>query len=123
MPRFLEKILTAKQWTIYADNARPEIISYLSRNGFDIKPCDKWKGSVEDGIAYIKGFKQIYVHPRCVNTSKEFRMYSYKVDKRSGEILPVLEDKMNHAIDALRYALNPYIKSDDWTAIYERLGA
>lgn len=123
MPRFLDKIPTARQWPIYADNARPEIISYLSRNGFDIKPCDKWKGSVEDGIAYIKGFKQIYVHPQCANTSKEFRMYSYKVDKRSGEILPVLDDKMNHAIDALRYALNPYIKSDDWTAIYERLGA
>jgi phage terminase large subunit len=34
-------------------------------------------------------------------------MYSYKRDKLTGDILPVIEDKHNHAIDALRYAVEP----------------
>jgi len=33
--------------------------------------------------------------------------YSYKTDKLTGDVLPVLEDKHNHCIDALRYALEP----------------
>jgi phage terminase large subunit len=31
--------------------------------------------------------------------------YSWKVDKLTDEVLPVLEDKKNHVIDAVRYAL------------------
>ena len=31
-------------------------------------------------------------------------MYSYKTDALTGTILPILEDKNNHVIDALRYA-------------------
>jgi phage terminase large subunit len=31
-------------------------------------------------------------------------MYSYKVDPLTDQVLPVLEDKHNHVIDALRYA-------------------
>jgi phage terminase large subunit len=31
-------------------------------------------------------------------------LYSYKTDPLTGKILPVLEDKKNHVIDALRYA-------------------
>jgi phage terminase large subunit len=31
-------------------------------------------------------------------------MYSYKTDSLTGVVMPVLEDKNNHVIDALRYA-------------------
>ena len=35
----------------------------------------------------------------------ELALYSYKTDRITGEVLPVLDDKNNHVIDALRYAL------------------
>lgn len=97
---------------VRADNARPESISYLSRHGIPrIESCKKGKGSVEDGVEFIKSFNEIIIHPRCVNTLREFELYSYKIDRLSGDILPVLVDKFNHAIDALRYALEPLMKA------------
>jgi len=95
-----------------ADNSRPESISYLKRHGLPrMKPCVKGKGSVEDGIAHMQSYKRIVVHPRCVNTAAEFTYYSYKVDRLSGDVLPVLVDANNHAIDAARYGLEPVMKS------------
>lgn len=95
-----------------ADNARPESISYLRRHGLPrMKPCAKGKGSVEDGVAHIKSYDEVVIHTRCTNTIEEFRMYSYKVDRLSGDVLPVLQDANNHAVDALRYALEPVMKS------------
>lgn len=102
---------SARKWPIKADNARPETISHMKRKGFPlIAPADKWKGSVEDGIACLKSFKRIVVHERCPHIAKEFRMYSFKVDRVTGDILPIIVDKWNHGIDALRYALDGYIK-------------
>ena len=49
------------------------------------------------------------IHPRCTETAKEFRLYSYKVN-RAGDVLPVILDMYNHHIDAIRYALEPVIK-------------
>jgi phage terminase large subunit len=34
----------------------------------------------------------------------ELTLYSYKTDPITGQVLPILEDKNNHLIDALRYA-------------------
>jgi phage terminase large subunit len=64
---------------------------------------------VEQGISYLRSFKQIIIHPRCKGTIEEFKNYSYKKDKHTDEILPVIVDKYNHAIDALRYSISPYI--------------
>jgi hypothetical protein len=45
------------------------------------------------------------VHPRCnVLLRQELENYSYKVDPLTEEVLPILEDRYNNAIDALRYA-------------------
>jgi phage terminase large subunit len=59
---------------------------------------------VEDGVQFLRGFREIVVHERCKHTADEMKHYSYKVDKLTGDILPVLEDAHNHCIDALRYA-------------------
>lgn len=105
-----DSIPTSRTWPIKADSARPETISYMRRRGFNISPAKKWGGSVEDGIAVIKSFKSVVIHPRCKHTAEEFRLYSYKVDKNNGDILPVIVDANNHCIDALRYSLDGYIK-------------
>lgn len=102
---------SADGWSIYCDSARPETISFLKLRrweipingkvkqvGFNLKPCDKWKGSVEDGIDYLRSFEKIYIHPTCKHTIDEFRNYSYEVDKKTGEVLPKLIDSYNHCL-------------------------
>lgn len=103
---------------IRADSARPESISYLRRKDPAgkrphlprIKSVEKWKGSVEDGIKFLRSFREIVIHPRCRALIKETRKYSYKVDRLSGEVTSIIIDADNHYIDALRYALAPIIK-------------
>jgi phage terminase large subunit len=94
----------ALKWTITADSARPETVSYMKRKGFRIIPAIKGPGSLEDGIEFLRTF-DIVVHPRCVHTIEELTLYSWKTDPLTGEILPVLADKDNHLIDAARYGL------------------
>ncbi len=105
------KIKDIEKYVICADCARPESISYLKRNGLPkIRGVKKWSGSVIDGIEFIKSFDKIIIHPKCENTISEFRLYSYKIDKRTDTILPEVEDLNNHIIDAIRYALEPIYK-------------
>jgi len=100
------------------DNARPESISHIRRHGLPrSEPVEKWKGSVEDGVAYLRSFKRIIVHSRCVETIKELRLYSYKVDRLSGDILPDIVDAHNHYLDALRYAVGPMVKRRGATVV------
>lgn len=103
-PDLFRRVPDSEKWFITADSSRPETISYMRSHGFPkINPSLKGKGSVEDGIEFLKSF-DIVVHPRCVETIKELTLYSYKTDPLTGMVLPYLEDKFNHVIDALRYA-------------------
>jgi phage terminase large subunit len=90
----------ATDWPIKADSARPETISQMRRMGLNISAADKWKGCVEDGIAHLKSFDHIFIHERCVNMAQEARLYSYKVDARNKQVLPIVLDKHNHGWDA-----------------------
>lgn len=93
----------------YADSSRPETISHIKRTGFDIHPCNKWPGSVEDGVTWLRGCDNIIIHDRCTEMKNEAAMYSHKVDKNTGLVLTEIVDKYNHYWDAVRYALNDYI--------------
>jgi phage terminase large subunit len=93
------------RWPSTGDSARPDTIDYVRRHGvIRLGPAIKGMGSVEDGITFLQGL-DIVIHPRCTATLNEFNRYSYKRDKQTEEILPVVEDAWNHNIDALRYAL------------------
>ena len=111
-PRYLtDRIPGFADYTTRWDSARPESISHLNRHGLPRSvSVSKWKGSVEDGVSFMRSFKRIVVHPRCKGTIKEMELYSYKVDRLSGDILPVIVDAHNHYMDALRYAVGPLIK-------------
>lgn len=109
-PELFDRIDNVRTYTIRADNARPEIISYMARQGFRIESAEKWPGCVEDRIGFIRSFAEVIIHPDCKHTAEEFRLYSYKTDKRTGDILPDIIDKHNHCIDAIGYALTPMIK-------------
>lgn len=102
-----------------ADNARPESISLLRRYGLPrVEAVEKWKGSVEDGIAFIKSLGGVVIHPDCQQTAREFRLYSYKIDRLTGDVRPDIVDAHNHYIDALRYAVGPMIKSQGQVAMF-----
>ena len=103
-PELFMTIPEAEKWAMTADSARPETISHLRKNGFPrILPAVKGARSLEEGVEWLKSF-EIIVHPRCRHTIEELTSYSYKTDPLTGSVLPVLQDKDNHVIDALRYA-------------------
>ncbi|HZT01472.1 MAG TPA: PBSX family phage terminase large subunit [Steroidobacteraceae bacterium] len=113
LPGALETAIQGiSRYVVHADSARPESTSYLARNGIpNARSAEKWPGSVDDGIAYLRAFSQIVVDPACKHFLDECRSYSFKVDRLTGVPLPEPQDKNNHLIDALRYALSPLIRN------------
>lgn len=114
MAQFLiDHLPDIERHVVVADNSRPELISHLKKQDPNrirpslpkIEPCRKGAGSVEDGISFVKSFREIVIHTRCVKTLEEFRLYSYKVDRITGDVLPDIIDKWNHYIDAVRYGI------------------
>jgi phage terminase large subunit len=103
-PDLFMTVPEAERWPMVADSSRPETISHMRRHGFPkVMAAVKGPRSVEEGIEWLKSY-DIVVHPRCLHTIDELTHYSYKTDPLTGQILPVLQDKHNHVIDALRYA-------------------
>ena len=105
LPFLFMQIPDAERWPMVADSSRPETISYLRRNGFPlIIPAVKGARSVEEGVEFLKSF-DLVIHPRCQHLIDELTLYSWRTDQLTGLVLPQLEDKDNHLIDALRYAV------------------
>jgi phage terminase large subunit len=105
LPTLFMSVPEAEKWPMVADSSRPETISHLRNNGFPkILSAVKGARSVEEGVEFLKSF-DIIVHPRCQHLIDELTLYSYKVDPLTSLVLPVLSDKDNHMIDALRYAM------------------
>lgn len=113
----IDRLPEIEHHTVRADSARPETISHVKQTGGGkraslprIVGVEKWKGSVEDGIAHLRSYREIVIHPRCKSTINEARLYSYKVDRLTGDVLTDIVDAHNHYWDAIRYALQPLIK-------------
>lgn len=103
-PALFDQVEGSRIYPIYADSARPETISFMNAHGFRVLPSEKWNGSIEDGIQYLRSFSKIVIHPRCRGVAEEFELYQYKVDRQTNEVLREPVDKFNHFIDALRYS-------------------
>jgi phage terminase large subunit len=104
LPELFDRVPESRKWFCRADSARPETISYMIKHGYPkMQAAQKGAGSIDEGIAFLQSF-EIVVHPRCTHLIDELSTYSYKIDKLTEEILPIVEDKNNHVIDGLRYA-------------------
>lgn len=118
----------AENWPIKADAAAPATISAIRRRGFAISAAEKWQGSVEDGIRYLRSFNQIVIHPRCVKHAAEAFLWRYKVDPKRVDdhgqplVLPVLVDAHNHTWDGVRYGLDGRITRTGAGGVWARLG-
>lgn len=103
------KVPGAKEHVIRADSSRPETINELHKRGLNVVGAKKWDGSVKDGISHLRSYEQIVIHPRCKRAIQEARLWRYKTDPRSGDVLPILIAGNEHTWDASRYALQPMI--------------
>lgn len=108
-PEFFERVPGSRDHQIRADSARPETISHVKNAGFRIEGANKWPGSVEDGIAVLRSFEKIIIHPRCKHVIQEARLWSFKVDRLTGDVMPKVAEGHDHCWDAIRYALDPII--------------
>lgn len=117
LPAFINQVDGAKDNYITADSARPDTISYLRRKDFYIESSKKGPGSIMEGIEFIQNYS-IIVDEKCKNTIHELSHYSFKVDKVTNKILPTVpEDKDNHLMDSLRYALESYRLSANYSIV------
>jgi hypothetical protein len=55
---------------------------------------------VEDGIQHLRSYQEIIIHPRCKRWQEEARLYRYKIDPRTDDVLPQLVDANNHCLVA-----------------------
>ena len=82
----------------------------MKRHGFPrMQPCRKWPNSGGGWDCAPSRVHGNSCSPQCENFFLESRLYSYKVDDKTGEVKSAIVDKHNHLIDALRYALQPLI--------------
>ena len=99
---------------ITADSAEPKSIDRLRDLGLPhIKGARKGKDSVNNGIDFIQGFK-IVIHPRCVNFLTEISNYTWDVDKFGKKLNKPIDD-FNHLMDAMRYALESFVKGETFS--------
>jgi phage terminase large subunit len=110
LDKLIRSIPGAGDHIIRGDNSRPETIAHLTED-FDLKmiSCKKWSGCVEDGIQYLRSLEKIVIAPDNKQMIDEARLYRYKVDKVTGDVLPIIVDKHNHGWDSIRYAMEPAI--------------
>lgn len=115
----IEKLGFRKE-IITADSEEPKSIEHLRGLGLiRIKASRKGKDSVNAGIQFIQDFK-IYIHPRCVNFITEISNYSWDKDK-FGETVNKPVDDYNHLMDAMRYALEDYMRNNRMTTINKNI--
>ncbi len=96
----LKYFVKNKNAEIYADSAEPARIEEITRAGFNVFAAKK---EIKNGIDFVKR-KKIYIHESCANTIKEIQSYKWK-EKKDGEILDEPVKFLDHAMDALRYAV------------------
>lgn len=97
---------------ITADSAEPKSIDELKGYGLRVRSAQKGRDSIQNGIQWIQEL-EIIIHPRCVNFLTEISNYTWDKDK-FGNKLNVPIDDFNHLMDAMRYALERFIKQNKW---------
>lgn len=90
---------------VIADSAEPKSIDELHSYGVSIKPAEKGKDSIRQGIQYVQELP-ISMTKRSVNLIKEYRNYVWATDRLGATISPnIPEDEFNDLLDAARYGL------------------
>lgn len=97
---------------ITADSSEPKSIDELKGIGLRVRGAIKGKDSINLGVQFIQDF-EIIIHPLCVNFLTEISNYTWAKDKFGNTINTPVDD-FNHLMDAMRYALEQFIKKKTW---------
>jgi len=92
----------------YADSAEPKSIEELRRMRVNIRGAYKGPDSVRAGIDWLLS-KRIHISRSSVGLQEELQNYVWK-ENREGKTLPEPVDDYNHAIDAVRYGAEPWMR-------------
>jgi phage terminase large subunit len=92
--------------TSTAGHKRAQTINRLTKVGLNWRKATKGKGSVLAGIRNLSQYHTIYITDTSANVIREFENYSWI--ENEGVLIP--QDKFNHAIDAIRYAEEFYLR-------------
>lgn len=96
---------TSYRQSIVCDSAEPKSIAQLRGLGLSVKGAKKGPDSVEFGIKFLQSLEEIIIDPvRCPKAAEEFYNYELEPDGNDG-FKDGYPDKNNHAIDAVRYAM------------------
>lgn len=96
---------------IVCDSAEPKSIAEVRGYGLRVRGAKKGPDSVDYGIHWLQGLDEIVVdEKRCPNAAREFIGYELDRDAR-GEFKAGYPDHDNHAIDAVRYAMEDDMKN------------
>lgn len=106
--------LPNKDCLVIADSAEPKSIDEIKLYGVTILPAVKGTGSINSGIAFIKGQKISYTK-RSLNLKTEYENYAWLEDKE-GITLNKPRDVYNHSMDAIRYGLGSVLSPNEFTA-------
>ena len=88
---------------IACDSAEPKSIAELRSLGVRAYPVRKGPDSIRHGIQWLRQ-QELILSPACAGLREELTRYQWQKD-RDGSALPHPQDRDNHLIDALRYAL------------------
>lgn len=100
---------------VIGDSAEPRTIKSFKNYGVNMMGAKKGPDSVAHGIKWLQERRNIYIDKeRCPNTYKEFVKYEYARNK-DGSFISRYPDANNHAIDAVRYALEYEANGDVYT--------
>lgn len=92
---------------IIADSAEPKSIVEMRGLGLNVAGARKGPDSVDHGMKWLQNLAHIYIDKRrCPNTYREFVGYEYERN-REGQFISAYPDAYNHAIDAVRYGMEP----------------
>lgn len=97
-------ILSKQQALTIADSAEPKSIDEIRSYGVSILPASKGQDSIRNGIQAIQN-QRISVTARSLNLLKEYRNYLWETNS-DGTTVNVPIDIFNHAMDAIRYAMD-----------------
>lgn len=97
---------------IVADSSEPKSIDELKSYGLRVRGAAKGKDSIQNGIQWVQDL-EIIIHPRCVNIITEISNYTWEKDKFGNKLNKPIDD-FNHALDAMRYALEEHIAEKKW---------
>ena len=101
----LIKAKGAYEQAVICDSAEPKSIAELRSYGLRVRGAKKGPDSVEYGIKFLQSLEEIIIdNVRCPNAAEEFLNYELEPDGNDG-FKDGYPDKNNHAIDAVRYAM------------------